>query len=128
MSIRSAINSSTSMLDADFEWTEAQSADIHIVDISQVQDSSNYPVVIRYTRRRNGRPVDLYRPIHVGILHGALERAIQAHKALGSSAAKSNPPPRRYRGAIVDAPLPAPPQTSSKTPRRGLTYRGARVE
>ena len=119
MSLTSAVNTAQGVLGVTFVWSEPADAAIHIVDVSQVDPLPLTPVILRYASRRNGKEVDIHRPIHVRMLLDALRRAM--------AAADTQPAPRRYRGAVVSAPANSPsPETN--TPKRGVIYRGHRID
>ncbi len=123
----SAINSFASALEGEFTWVEPGQADIHIVDIANSDNPTEHPVVVRYTNRKNGQPVDLWRPIRAQVLIDTLNAAGERADAqlAGSPVASA----RRYRGAIVDdAPAPRDNKDTDSKPRRGVIYRGHRIE
>ncbi len=124
----SAINSFASALASEFTWSDANEADIHIVDVTQ-SGTTDYPVVVRYTGRKNGQPVDIWRPIRAQTLIDALDAASERVAEYHSSASPGGSTVRRYRGAIVeDAGRSAPSTETAARKPRGVTYRGHRIE
>ncbi len=120
----SAINSFASALDSEFSWSEPQSADIHIIDVANTDGIPDYPVTIRYTTRKNGQPVDLWRPIRAQILIDTLNAA-----ALRADEQQSTTTTRRYRGAVVETePRTREPGATPATHRSGVIYRGHRID
>ncbi|MEN8720901.1 MAG: hypothetical protein ABF296_11635 [Oceanococcaceae bacterium] len=138
MAVTSAINTSASVLQVDVEWTPPPQADIHVVDVSRDEVLPPYPVTLRYTARRNGRAVDIYRPIHARIVMEALQKAIatvQSQRSEAAASAAANGRPRRYRGVIVtEEPARAPvhaadaaiPDSPAPAAKAQLTYRGVK--
>ena len=128
--IKSAVDMTSSRLRVQFDWTAPAIADICIVNIAKVDPGTVAAVVIRYTERQNGQAVDLVRPVRVGQLLNALQKAmLELDQRLASAAAR--PKPRRYRGQIIDeAPEVDRPPPASDKPATGKTvvYRGVRVQ
>ncbi len=132
MPLTSAFNTAAATMNTELIWTDAHAADIRIVDVTQMDPDSVDPVVIRYSTRQNGKPVDIVRPIHVRALIEVLGNAINTALLLREQQKAREATTVHYRGGIIEKK----PQSHSSdnhnpdqpTAKKQVIYRGARVD
>ncbi len=130
MPLTSAFNTAAATMNTELTWTEAYEADIRIVDVTQMDPDSVDPVVIRYSTRQNGKPVDIVRPIHVRALIEVLGNAINTALLLREQQKAHEATTVHYRGGIIEkTATPASPKKSEHSSnRKQVIYRGVRIE
>lgn len=133
--------SGPALLPADLQWTKVDDAAIVIADVDHPLTASTLEglqqlrarEVIRFAAQLRA-DVDITRPIRmqalIQVLQAAIERALARTRAGAEAAARQAAAQlsarRTYRGAVVDAPIPAEtiePATEAG-PRPKRTYRG----
>ncbi len=100
--LKSVLNSATRLLNAEFDWTDPERADICIVDVHGQSSPPEQAVALRFSSHRNGVPVDLARPFRTRDLLEVFRQALKDVAFKSAHHGRSGVGVRVYRGAIVE--------------------------